>query len=107
MVGDLQPWRRHEAQAPPGVKRKGKGHGHVAEIACRDFREEPRAEKVSQTILIVEASNEPTLRMILVAHPSAEEDCHVMTMMEGFGITLVRLRRECGACGSVQQGGHQ
>jgi hypothetical protein len=44
--------------------------------------------------------------MLLVAHPSAEEDCHVMTM-EGLGLTLVRLRRECGACGSVQQGGRE
>jgi hypothetical protein len=44
--------------------------------------------------------------MLLVAHPSAEEDCHVMSMM-GLGFILVRLRRECGAGGSVQQGGHE
>jgi hypothetical protein len=40
--------------------------------------------------------------MILVAHPSAEEDCHVMTMV-GLGFTLVRLHRECGDYRSVQQ----
>jgi hypothetical protein len=84
-----------------------RGHQqHLAEITGGDLRQRTRAQQLGEAILIVGAEGEAALRVLLVPDGAAEEDSHVVAMVD-LRLAVLLLRRESGREALHQDGREQ